>query len=106
MALFKIKIPMEEITKAEFRTLESKVSDIKNTLDQVHGAIIGNPLSKDGGMAERLHSAEEKLIELEERLEAAEKKQIKYNVYTVIMWACIGAVLMAIFVYAMQLFFK
>lgn len=97
---------MEEITKAEFKTLESKVSDIKTTLDQVHGAIIGNPLSKDGGMAERLHEAEEKLVELETRLETAERKQIKYNIYTIIMWACIGAVAMAIFVYALQLFVK
>ena len=96
---------MEDI-KEEFKALESKVSDIKITLDQVHGAIIGNPLSKDGGMAERLHEAEEKLIELENRLETAEKKQIKYNVYTVIMWVCLGAVGMAIFSYILQYAFK
>lgn len=95
---------MEEITKAEFRTLEAKVSDIKTTLDQVHSAIIGNPLSQDGGMAERLHTAEEKIIELEDRLQAAEIKQIKYNVYTVIMWASLGAVAMAVFVYVIQRF--
>lgn len=97
---------MEEITKAEFKTLELKVSDIKTTLDQVHGAIIGNPLSKDGGMAERLHGAEEKLIELEERLEAAERKQIRYNVYTVIMWICLGGVGMAILNYILQFALK
>jgi hypothetical protein len=95
-----------EVSKAEFIKLETSVHEIKETLNQVHGAIIGNPLSKDGGMSERLIEAENKLIELEQRLDAAEKKQIKYNVYTIIMWTCIGATAMAIFVYAMQLFFK
>jgi hypothetical protein len=95
-----------EVSKSEFLKLESSVSEIKQTLNQVHDAIVGNPLSKDGGMAERLTEAEKKLVQLEDRLELAEKKQIRYNVYTVIMWVCIGAVSMAIFVYVMQLFFK
>jgi hypothetical protein len=89
--------------KIEFKRLESTVRGIKDTLSEVHGAIIGNPLSKDGGMAGRLTSAEKQLEALEQRLEAAEKKQVKYNAYVIIMWTCVGGVAMAIFNYLLQL---
>jgi chaperonin cofactor prefoldin len=95
-----------EDLKIEFKRLESTVRGIKDKLSEVHGAIIGNPLSKDGGMAERLTSAEKQLEALEQRLEAAEKKQVNYNVYIKIMWSCIGGVAMAIFVYILQLMLK
>lgn len=97
---------MEEITKAEFKTLESKVSDIKVTLDQVHGALIGNPLSKDGGMSERLHEAEKKIEDLEEELNVVKTKQIRFNTYTVIMWTSLGGVVAMIFALVIQSIFK
>jgi hypothetical protein len=95
-----------DLLKVEFKRLETKVETIKDTLSKVHDAIIGNPLSGDGGMARRLTDAEKQLGELEKRLEAAEKKQVKYNVYIVIMWICAGGVAMAIFNYVLQLIFK
>lgn len=97
---------MENDLRVEFKRLEKTVDDIKDTLNQVHGAIVGNELSGDGGMAQRLKDAEEKLDLLESRLFNAEKKQIKYNIYTIIMWVCIGGVAMAIFNYIVTLFFK
>lgn len=92
--------------RGEFRRLEKTVDEIKETLTQVHGALVGNELAGDGGMAKRLRDAESKLEELENRLLTAEKKQIKYNVYIVIMWVCLGAVAMGIFNYIVTLFFK
>lgn len=97
---------MDEITKAEFRTLEKAVGDIKDTLNQVHGAIIGNPLSEDGGMSKRLTDAEEKIDELEAELNTVKTKQIKYNIYTIIMWTSLGAVVAMIFALVIQSIFK
>jgi hypothetical protein len=96
----------ETTLRAEFQKMESTVQDIKSKLSEVHGAIIGNPLSKDGGMAGRLTEAEDKLELLEQRLEAAEKKQVKYNLYIIIMWICAGGVAMATFNYILSLVFK
>lgn len=96
----------EETLKVEFKRLESTVDGIKKTLAEVHGAIVGNPLSKDGGMAQRLTQAEKSLELLEIRLESAEKKQTRYNVYIVIMWICAGGVAMSVFNYVIQLAFK
>lgn len=92
--------------RVEFKRLEKSVGEIKDTLGQVHGAIVGNELSGDGGMAKRLKNAEEKLDALETRLISAEKKQIRYNIYTIIMWVCIGGIAMAIFNYVVTLFLK
>lgn len=95
-----------DLLKAEFRKLERTVGDIHGKLDEVHGAIIGNPLTQDGGIAKRLSKAEQQLNDLEERLEVAERKQLKYNLYIIIMWTCVGGVAMAIFTYILQLIFK
>ena len=105
---------MEQM-RADLKVLERQFEQIKKTLDEVHMAIVGNPLlNGSGGIAARLIDAEKRVIELEDnfrkaeqrfekRLIETEKKQIKYNVYTVIMWACLGAVAMGIFMYIIQL---
>ena len=92
--------------EVEFKRLERAVDDIRETLNQVHVAIVGSELAGDGGMAKRLKDAEAKLEELEIKIFATEKKQIRYNIYTVIMWICIGAVTMGVFMYALPIFFK
>lgn len=92
--------------KVEFKKLERTVGDIHGKLDEVHGAIIGNPLTQDGGMAKRLSLAEKQLNELEERLEVAEKKQLKYNIYVIVMWTCVGGSASFLFAYVLQLIFK
>ena len=105
---------MEQL-RLDLQILEKRFADIKKTLDEVHTAIVGNPLMQgSGGIASRLLEAEEKVESLEEEIRAAErrfekrlseteKKQIKYNIQTGIMWACLGGVAMAIFMYILQL---
>lgn len=90
----------------DLRTLEREVSEMKKKLTEIHGAIVGNPLTKDGGITQRLLEAEEKINQLEQRVEVAEKKQIKYNIYTIIMWSSLGGVAMAIFLYVVDLIIK
>jgi len=89
---------MEQLEK-----LEREIHEIKSTLNLVHTAIVGSELGKDGGIVKRLFSVETLVEDFEKRLDIAEKKQIKYNVYTIIMWVCLGAVGMSIFAYVLQL---
>ena len=105
---------MEQM-REDLKILEKQFDQIKKTLDEVHMAIVGNPLLNGaGGIAARLMDAEKRVVELdldfraaeqrfEKRLMDAEKKQIKYNVQTSVMWACLGAVAMGIFMYILQL---
>lgn len=104
---------MEQM-RQELRALEGKFNEIKNMLKEVHAAITGNPLTKDGGIIARLSSAEEELNRLEanfikaergfeKRMIDFEKNQMKYNFRTGMMWAFGGAVVMAIFMYVLNL---
>ncbi len=95
---------MEEMAQ-DLKLLEREVSGMKVTLGEIHTAIIGNPLSKDGGMVLRLENAEQQIEEFQLRLVNAEKKQIKYNVYTVIMWVLAGGCASMIFAYIVNILF-
>lgn len=97
-------ITMEEI-RNDLNKLERDIGEIKLTLHKVHTAIVGSELSKDGGIVKRLSDVESLIDDYEKRLIVQEKKQIKYNVYTIIMWVCAGGIGMAIFSYVMLLVF-
>lgn len=95
-----------EQMRNELRLLEKEFGEIKEILNEVHTAIIGNPLTKDGGMVARLITAEQQLEKLELRVNDAEKKQVKYNVYTRLMWLLSGGIISIIFAYILELIFK
>lgn len=97
---------IEVMSEERFIYLEKAVIEIKKLLGQVHDAIIGNPLSKDGGIANRLIEAEQKLDDLENKIIETEKKQIGYNLYTKIMWISLGGVGMSIVAYVLTLIFN
>jgi hypothetical protein len=101
-------IPIEE-----FRRLKSQVSSIEGTLLEVHGAIVGNPLSKDGGLTARLTQAEVEIELIKGHVDDMEKKQIKdllqtektqatQEVYTKVMWSALGGVAMLILAYILK----
>jgi len=100
---------MEQV-RQELKVLERNFMEMKNILNEVHSAIVGNPLSKDGGIVTRLSDAERQLDEmnirfvkaekrLEDKITENEKKQIRYNVMTAVMWASLGGVAAFIFTY-------
>ena len=84
----------------EFKKLKTQVSGIEDILHEVHGAIVGNPLSKDGGMQARLFQAEKDIEVLSKHVDEMEKKQIKdllntekgqlkTSLHTTIMWSAL-----------------
>ena len=106
-----------EIPIEEFKKLKSQVSGIEDILHEVHGAIVGNPLSKDGGMQARLFQAEKDIEVLSKHVDEMEKKQIKdllntekgqlkTSIHTTIMWSALTGAAALIFAYIMQLIFK
>lgn len=106
-----------ELPIEEFKKLKTQVSSIEDTLLEVHGAIVGNPLSKDGGLTARLAEAEKEIEEIKEHVDEMERKQImdllntekahlKTEIHTKIMWVSLGGVAMSIIVYVLKLFIK
>jgi|SRR5688572_9925889 len=102
-----------ELPIEEFKKLKNQVSSIEDKLLEVHGAIVGNPLSKDGGLTARLTLAEQEIESIKEHVDEMEKKQIKdllqtektqatHEVYTKIMWSALGGVAMLILAYVLK----
>ena len=91
------------MSEARFKYLEDAVKDIKKIVHEVHHAIVGSPHLDNSGIAKRLINAEEKLDELEEKIIENDKKQIKFNVYVILMWAFAGSIFGLIVAYIFQI---
>lgn len=100
--------------RKDLELLENEIRTMKGLLSEVHQAIIGNPLTKDGGIAMRLFQTEaaverleENLMNAERRLESRtienEKKQIKYALQTKVLWGVLGTTAGLILAYIFQL---
>jgi hypothetical protein len=78
--------------------LRKELYEIKGTLHLVHSALIGNPLTNDGGMVKRMVEAEERVENIEKKIISMDKINIKLKVYVAILWAMAGSVATSIFV--------
>ena len=102
-----------EIPIEEFKKLKHQVSSIEDKLSDVHNAIVGNPLSKDGGLATRLSQAEQEILDIKEHVDEMEKKQIRdlleskaerasSDTYVKIMWGALSATAALILAYILK----
>ena len=82
--------------------LLQQVTDIKGKVDKMYDALMGNSISKDGGLVKRIEVLEETDYEILEKIASIEKKSIKMEVYQKIMWSCIGGTVGIAFAYLVQ----
>lgn len=83
-----------------------EVSDIKKKVNEMYYALIGNPLSKDGGMIEKINEHERRIVELEKRCQQIEKNESKNSLYVRIMWGMAGVAGTSLFGYLISIVFK
>lgn len=81
--------------------VEKDVHDIKNTLvklnlrlEIVYNCLVGNEISKDGGLVADIYSIKSELGFIVKRVENMEKSEKQRSVYVKIMWTIGGALLM------------
>jgi len=92
----------EEQVKSELKSMdqrlydmEEKINSIDTKLTQVIDAILGNPLTKQGGFMKDIEFLEEKIAELEKKVQKHD--EFKKKVY----WA--GAILAALVIGALYI---
>lgn len=89
-----------EVTRADFDSLRAEVMkigiDLNARVGKLFDIITGDDVWMDGGMVGRIKHTTKEIARLEEELDDFTRKQVKYNVYTTVMWICVGAVGMAI----------
>jgi hypothetical protein len=77
------------LTQEDIRGIKKDVTEMKDKLDLVHDALIGNPIAGDGGLVKRIATAEAQLAKM---TDIAKSNKI----YLHMVWACGGAFLMDI----------
>lgn len=86
-------------------SIEIELKKITAKVDKMYFALLGNELTRDGGLVGRINKLEEVTNKLDEDIEALTKKNLVMQVYQRIMWAAIGGTVGLVFSYVVQLFF-
>lgn len=80
------------------------IHDIKNTLTRlsvrleiVYNCLVGNEISKDGGIVADIFSLKSELVLVVKRVESMERNDKQRSVYVKIIWAVAAAVVTLIF---------
>lgn len=97
---------MTEEEKKRFISMEQDIHEIKLGMKDISTALLGSPLTKDGGLVKRIVELELKAEILESKIEEQDKKTTKIELYQKIMWTSIGGVGMAVVSYVLQFIFK
>lgn len=76
-------------TQEDIRGIKKDVAEMKDNIDIMRDALIGNPLSKDGGLIKRMLDAE---VEIKKIGAIKRSNQIYLN----LVWMCGGGFIMVV----------
>ncbi|HET6255873.1 MAG TPA: hypothetical protein VFE32_17480 [Puia sp.] len=93
-------------TQADIRDIKKDVAAFGQKLDNIHYALVGNELARDGGLIQRVIDLEKQKENLEERVDRIEKTAIKSNTQVKLMWSMAGGTIALIFTYIVEHIFK
>ncbi len=103
---------MEQINE-----IRQELKKVQTKMDDIHSALIGNPITKDGGLVYRVIEGEVQIQRLNDKIDEVEKKQnermldlekdkAKQGIYIGIIWACAGGILSTIVIAIINHIFK
>lgn len=97
---------MENSHQNELLQIRTDMKDMKGKVDEMYNALMGNRITKDGGLVGRIEDLEKSDEKLDGRVSKLEDNHIRLQVYQRIMWTSVGFVAASIFSYILTLIFK
>lgn len=94
-----IQSQLQIVTQEDIRLIKQDVSKLSNTLSEVHQAIIGNSMTRDGGIVQRVIDLENEASSLSNRIIAISAKMTKAELYVKIIWAMGGSIAGALLIW-------
>lgn len=98
------------VTQKDIRDIKNEVAGLHNKVNDVHTAIIGSPLAKDGGMVQRLEDCERQVDQVNKRIDLVDKelqdRTLKSELYIKIIWALGGCIFTSLFTFLLYYVFK
>lgn len=83
------------VTQNDIRAIRKEVETVAGKVNDVHQALIGNSLAKDGGIVQRLHDCERDVEALQAKVVSIEKDNVKSSLYMRIIWGLAGIIIAA-----------
>lgn len=80
-------------TRAGIRLMKQDVEEIKTGLDLIKTALLGSPLTQDGGLIKRVGEIERRQDKLTIEVSDIARREEKQSVYIKILWTIAGTVL-------------
>lgn len=75
------------LTQNEIRQVKIEVGEIAKQVSEVHQALIGNALAKDGGLVRRVEECETAVLELNQKIDDLTREADKKEIYIRWLWA-------------------
>ena len=83
-------------TRIRISGIKDDVNLIKSSMQEIHTALLGSPLTQDGGLVKRIVENEMRVEKLTIRIIDIERREGSNQVTTTVIWSVGGAILLAI----------
>ena len=83
-------------TRIRISNIKDDVYLIKANMQEIHTALLGSPLTQDGGLVKRIVENEMRIEKLAIRIIDIERREGSNKVTTTVIWSVGGAVLLAV----------
>lgn len=95
-----------ETTRHEISEIKTDVAEIKEKTHQMYFALMGNDLTKDGGLISRIIKVEGKIAIIDEKMIEIDKRDDRKSFYLSVIWAFVGVISGGIFTSLITYFLK
>ncbi|HXS58997.1 MAG TPA: hypothetical protein VN726_22895 [Hanamia sp.] len=87
---------MGENLEQDINAIKNNLSSFGMKLEMVYAALVGNEISKDGGLVADIAGQQKQILRLKERIEKVEAKETKRQLYVNIIWAAVTGIIVLI----------
>lgn len=84
-----------DTTRVRISGIKDDVNLIKASMLEIHIALLGSPLTKDGGLVARIIENESRIDKLTIRVSEIENREDKQNFYIAMIWGVGVAIILA-----------
>jgi len=79
------------------QNIAADVAHMKTQVNEMYTALIGNGITKDGGLVKRIDDIEQRQELMDKRQEKIDSKQTVINTYIKLLWGAAAAIVTSIY---------
>lgn len=84
---------MSENLEQDINSIKNNLSAFGMKLEMVYAALVGNEISKDGGLVADIAGQQKQISRLKERIERVERSESKRRFYVNLIWGAVCSII-------------